>query len=373
MESKVSEKKSILIVDDEHANRFYLSSILEDKEYAVETAKSGEDALKIISQEKPDLLLLDIMMPNMNGFDVLKYLKKDNETSDISVIVLTALGKEGNVEKALGLGAIDFLTKPLDEKELFAKIESVLANNNKFKELKEQLKTFKSFVYGQINFYRKHIEAYPLLLQCVVESQEQSDMSLEDMYTNFEQFKFDDIIDFISQLIKLNIEFKIQKSDYQIQHILTKTWAFLSSELKSKSIKLEINNPKHLHIRADRLFVDIAAMCAIKCILMLIPKEDTIEIEISSYNNVSVLSIHNQDNKIEISDLQEKLRNIGNKEGDKTITIYNLSGQSVYKNKLVNTEENYTHYLNIPGLKKGIYIIEIISNNEANKIPVIIE
>ncbi len=253
-------------------------------------------------------------MPNMNGFEVLKYLKKDNETADISVIVLTALGKEGNVEKALGLGAIDFLTKPLDEKELFAKIKNVLINNCKLRELNRQMGAYKSFVHGQIRHYRRHIEVYPMLLQCAVDSQEQKDVGSEEVYANFDQHEFENVLEFISQLFKLNIEIEVQKSDYQIQHILTKTRAFLNADLKSKSIDFDICNPKHLHVRADRLFMDIAILCAIKCIIMLIPNRDTIKIEISSYNNVSVLSIYNQDNKVEVSDLQEKLRQIGNKE-----------------------------------------------------------
>ncbi len=89
MEIQIGQSKHILVVDDEHANRFFLQSLLEEQQYTIETAQSGMEALKMIDHKTPNLVLLDIMMPDMNGFEVLRLLKQDPKTADIPVIILT--------------------------------------------------------------------------------------------------------------------------------------------------------------------------------------------------------------------------------------------------------------------------------------------
>jgi len=106
------EKDKILVVDDTPTNIQVLNSLLSDK-YQVLFSTSGRDALKIAKRELPDLILLDIMMPEMDGFTVCKHLKASPETSDIPIIFVTAMGNETDESKGLELGAIDYITKPI--------------------------------------------------------------------------------------------------------------------------------------------------------------------------------------------------------------------------------------------------------------------
>lgn len=120
----MTAKKRILIVDDDPLiARMYENKIRLDG-YDVDTAANGEEALMMVRKNKPDLILLDIMMPKMNGVETLKALKKDGKTKDIPVIILTNLSDDTkDVERAKAMGAIDYLIKSeISLKELSEKV-----------------------------------------------------------------------------------------------------------------------------------------------------------------------------------------------------------------------------------------------------------
>lgn len=103
--------KKILFVEDEAALQKTFGDVLSQEGYAMISASDGEEGLRLAKSEKPDLVLLDLILPKTNGFEVLKQLKEDEETKDIPIIVLTNLEGTGDVEKALELGAMTYLVK----------------------------------------------------------------------------------------------------------------------------------------------------------------------------------------------------------------------------------------------------------------------
>ena len=120
------EKPKILIVDDEKLNRNFLKTYLTTLGYIPFEAENGKKGLDIIMKEKPDVIILDLNMPEMDGFELLKIIKINPETRMIPVIVITALGDESNHLKALELGADDFLTKPFNIHFLKARLRSLV-------------------------------------------------------------------------------------------------------------------------------------------------------------------------------------------------------------------------------------------------------
>ena len=120
-------KKKILVVDDEEDILHFLELVLREKGYEVATASSGHEALTRAQLVRPDLILLDIMMPQMDGWEVLKLLRVDEGTSDIPVAMLSARTEAKDRVQGLQEGAVDYICKPFSLQDLLAKIGAIFA------------------------------------------------------------------------------------------------------------------------------------------------------------------------------------------------------------------------------------------------------
>jgi len=125
----------VLVVDDNQQNLELLQAYLEDMNCETTPAHDGLQALEIIAKEPPDLILLDVMMPKMSGFEVCKRIKNDPKTSDIPVIMVTALNEFGDIERGIDSGTDDFLSKPINKLELLTRVKTML----KLKHLSDKL------------------------------------------------------------------------------------------------------------------------------------------------------------------------------------------------------------------------------------------
>jgi len=125
----------ILVVDDNQQNLELLQAYLEDIDCQTIPAKDGREALDIVAQDPPDLILLDVMMPNISGFEVCKRLKNDPTTTDIPIIMVTALNEFGDIERGIDCGTDDFLSKPVNKLELLTRVKTML----KLKHLTDKL------------------------------------------------------------------------------------------------------------------------------------------------------------------------------------------------------------------------------------------
>ncbi len=145
-------KTRILVVDDEPSIRKFLRANLEAKDYKVLTAVDGAEALRTIEMELPDLMILDIMMPKTDGFEVCRQLR---EWSQVPIIMLSARGDESDKVKCLELGADDYITKPFGASELIARVRAVLRRT----EAAHTIPTQPSFTGGdlKINFVERRI------------------------------------------------------------------------------------------------------------------------------------------------------------------------------------------------------------------------
>lgn len=117
----------ILIVDDDPHNRQLLEVMLAPEGYQIVTAATGEDALAIVAQQPPDLILLDVMMPGMDGYQVVARIKSNLATQHIRVLMLSALSDRNSRMHGLSAGAEDFLTKPVNRAELCDRVRNLLS------------------------------------------------------------------------------------------------------------------------------------------------------------------------------------------------------------------------------------------------------
>ncbi len=125
----------VLVVDDNQQNLELIQAYLEDIECETAAAYDGVEALERVARAKPDLVLLDVMMPKMSGFEVCRRLKSNPDTSDIPVIMVTALNEFGDIERGIDSGTDDFISKPINRLELLTRVRTML----KLKHLSDRL------------------------------------------------------------------------------------------------------------------------------------------------------------------------------------------------------------------------------------------
>ena len=132
----------ILIADDNDANRELLEAYLIGIDCEMETSIDGQDTLDKVAQFQPDLVLLDVMMPKLSGFEVCKQIKENPETSRVMILMVTALNELGDVERAVAAGTDDFLSKPVNKVELVKRVENML----KLKGIEDELQRLQRYI-----------------------------------------------------------------------------------------------------------------------------------------------------------------------------------------------------------------------------------
>jgi two-component system alkaline phosphatase synthesis response regulator PhoP len=132
----------ILIADDNAPNRELLEALLVKIDCETEFAVDGQDTINKVASFEPDLILLDVMMPKLNGFEVCRKIKTDPSTSHIMILMVTALSELGDIERAVDSGTDDFLSKPVNSLELQKRVSNML----KLKETKDELERLRAYI-----------------------------------------------------------------------------------------------------------------------------------------------------------------------------------------------------------------------------------
>jgi len=136
------QKNLILIADDHDANRELLEAYLDQVDCRIEVAVDGQDTLDKVAKFHPDLILLDVMMPRLSGFEVCKKLKQAPETKRIMILMVTALNELGDIERAVQAGTDDFLSKPVNKLELVKRVQNML----KLKDVTDEVERLRQYI-----------------------------------------------------------------------------------------------------------------------------------------------------------------------------------------------------------------------------------
>jgi CheY-like chemotaxis protein len=140
--SPAPRKSRVLIADDNEPNRELLEVYLTEIDCEIATAVDGRDTLDKVASFKPDVILLDVMMPKLSGFEVCQRLKGDPATSPIMILMVTALGELGDIERAVEAGTDDFLSKPVNKVELVKRVENML----KLRHVSDELERLRNYI-----------------------------------------------------------------------------------------------------------------------------------------------------------------------------------------------------------------------------------
>jgi phosphoserine phosphatase RsbU/P len=130
---------TILVVDDQPANLKVLFSFLKTHEFQIRVADNGEKALRVLENEQPDLILLDVLIPGMNGFEICKQIKENKDTANIPVIFMTALNSVEDKMTGFEAGGVDYITKPFQQVEVLARVNTHVTLRRRELELKQAL------------------------------------------------------------------------------------------------------------------------------------------------------------------------------------------------------------------------------------------
>lgn len=174
----VKDAYKILVIDDRPDNVYYLQSRLQADSFLVITAFSGPEGIEKAKSQKPDLILLDIMMPVMDGYEVCKILTNDEETKDIPIILVTAKVDSNDVAEGLRVGAFDYIKKPFDKIELIARINSAL----RFAEMKKRaIQQEKYQIFEATVFTANHEIKQPLTIMSLAMNAIKRELQKENM------------------------------------------------------------------------------------------------------------------------------------------------------------------------------------------------
>lgn len=266
MNNEIEKKQKVLIVDDIPKNIELAANILRTKNYNVTYAKSGLSALEKTESIDFDLILLDIMMPEMDGFEVCRKLKENEKTRDIPIIFLTARSETENVVKGLEMGAVDYVTKPFNAEELLARVRTHLDIRRKFIELELLEKE---------------------MLQKQAE-QEKTIQNLENQKnTDGDSFSHSEISDADDELLRQHVEKKKEVDNITLFYDLRSQMDKLIQD-KSPVARMEI---KHIKEMISNLFIDKSNQEFHRALKKQFPKLTFDDLRLCSYLKQRFLNI----------------------------------------------------------------------------------
>ncbi len=206
---KNNQNSMILIVDDTPKNIQVIGSILMQQKYRISVAKNGREALKVVKDVKPDIILLDVMMPELDGFETCKQLKESPETRDIPVIFLTAKIETEDIVKAFELGAVDYVIKPFNTKELLVRVNTHLDlkyAHEQIKNSEQELRKVNAEIKTQRDELARILENLKRTQDQLIQSEKMAELYKKDQISRGDFKEFLQSTNNSGKLIQKNLE-----------------------------------------------------------------------------------------------------------------------------------------------------------------------
>ncbi len=251
MSAKEENKGKILIVDDSIKNIQVLGTILRQSDYIIHVAQDGMQALKKVENVDIDLILLDVMMPVMDGFETCKKLKKSPEFRDIPIIFLTAKTETEDIVKGFELGAVDYVTKPFKSVELLARVATHIELKRNRETIIEKSAQFKQLVHILCHDLVNPFGAVSALLEMITEERSLFDELMPDILVAVETGL--SVIELVRKMRAVEdgkIDFELNA--YNLKYMLYLSQTIIERKLSEKNITMEVNVNKNLEVLVDQ-------------------------------------------------------------------------------------------------------------------------
>lgn len=253
----------VLIVDDVMSNVLLLKVLLTNEKFNIVTATNGQQALDQVKNEQPDLILLDVMMPDMSGFEVAQHLKADSVTCDIPIIFLTALNGTADIVKGFQVGGNDFISKPFNKEELIIRVSHQISLVAAKRIILQQTEELRKIIIGRDKLYsviahdlRSPMGSIKMVLNMLILNLPSSTIG-EEMYgmltmanqTTEEVFALlDNLLKWTkSQIGKLNVVYQ----DFDLVGVTEGINEIFNMVAELKKIKIEFDHPEILEVHGD--------------------------------------------------------------------------------------------------------------------------
>lgn len=262
MEINPSEYK-ILIVDDVMSNVLLLKVLLTNEKYQIITSNNGKQAIELVKTERPDLILLDVMMPEMDGFEVAKCLKNDESTREIPIIFLTALNSTADAVKGFQVGANDFISKPFNKEELIIRVSHQISLIAAKRIILSQTEELKRTIMGRDKLYsviahdlRSPMGSIKMVLNMLMLNLPSNTIG-EEMYEllTVANQTTEDVFALLDNLLKWTKsqigKLKVVYQDINMGELVESVIEIFSVVAGIKSIKIQLNTTPDLIVHAD--------------------------------------------------------------------------------------------------------------------------
>jgi len=253
-----NNKATVLIADDTVENIDILYSLLKD-EYSIMVAKNGIEVLKLVNEKKrPDLILLDILMPEMNGFDTIYELKKNPETKDIPVIFLTSLTEVEDVVQGFDLGAVDYVGKPFNAPELLSRVKTQITIKQHEDLIKERSDELKEMLQIMCHDLASH---FSVIKSSIWLADNKADVTFDNYKDRIKMATYNgiDIINLVREMRTMEDK-KLDLESIKVSELLKEALRLHQDNLEKKKIKMDIDVPKDLHVIVEpRSFINSVA------------------------------------------------------------------------------------------------------------------
>ena len=303
-ESKINRSDyKILIVDDVVSNVLLLKILLTNEKFQVCTANNGRTCIEMAKKEHPDLILLDVMMPDINGFDTAVILKKGEDTKDIPIIFLTALNTPQDLVHGFQVGASDFLTKPFNKEELVMRVTQQISLVAAKRIIEQQNQELRATLNNRDKMYsviahdlRSPMASIRMVLNVVASASPET--VGEELYTLLDQAnrESEEVHDLLDNLLKWTKSqtgrLNVVKQELELNDIIPGVVEIFDTIAATKHIKLELKSESDsLKVEADNDMLKTVVRNFLSNAIKFSPADSTIEIAMTKENEFAKVSV----------------------------------------------------------------------------------
>ncbi len=294
----------ILVVDDVVSNVLLLKILLTNEKFQVLTANNGNSCIETAKREHPDLILLDVMMPDISGFDTAVILKKEKETADIPIIFLTALNSPADLVHGFQVGANDFLTKPFNKEELVMRVMHQISLVAAKRIIVQQNDELRRTINNRDKMYsviahdlRSPMASIRMVLNLVVQTVSPEAIGPEMYYlidkANKETEETHDLLDNLLKWTKSQTgRLKVAYQDFEVMDVVTGVYGIFTMIAETKNINLTMEeNVTGLKVRADKDMLNTVVRNFLSNAIKFTPEGSAIEIIVDKKDDFAKISI----------------------------------------------------------------------------------